>query len=310
MLLSTLSVAGLAGAPERRWSDLDRLALLSPDQEGIAALDALALVRATLDGSLAEELLAARGLLAEAELVLEAGRPEQIGGFDPGAVRAWLSPTAGRRVRVSATFELDPPLFGQLRRHAARDPRLAMALGESPTLTLDIGWLFTRDLAVASTTLHRIHVGGTPFPTTGKDGAAWLTEILSQLSARLGEARVHSGDPAEQLLAAMLSDDPQQRARFARAAAALEAPPFELPPLRLVQASTGPASAFGLELQRARQLGPHAERALEWVVAVHLEAPDVLIVPHEPSASLREWLGRATTGDGASLEQVIALGRA
>ena len=63
-------------------------------------------------------------------------------------------------------------------------------------------------------------------------------------------------------------------------------------------------------VQRARQLGPNAERALEWVVAVHLEAPDVLIVPHEPSASLRDWLGRATKGEGASLEQVIALGRA
>ena len=199
-------------------------------------------------------------------------------------------------------------LFGELRRLAVRNPRLALALGQSPSLTLDVGWLFTADHTVASVSLNRVRVGQTAFPVSGAETTPWLPPILASVAGRFGEVRTSTADPAQRLLAAMLSPDPQTRARYVRAVSALQAPPFDLPALQLVRGPDGPASSFGATLTRARQLGPAAERALGWVLAVHLDAPDVLIVPDDPPPAIRAWLAAATQGDDATLEQVIVLG--
>ncbi|MFT4623651.1 MAG: hypothetical protein ACI8PZ_002307 [Myxococcota bacterium] len=310
MVLSSLHTSGLAGAPERRWEEIGRRFVLPGGPEGVAAADAVALVHASLDGAACARVLRSRGLASAPGVAEHRGRPSQIDGFDPGVVRAWIADTPERHVRVNATFDLDPPLFGRLRLLAAREPRLAVALGESPTLTLEIGWLFTTDLTMASVDLLRVRVGSSAFATAGSEAPKWLDGLVADLAGRLAELRADPVAAARRLAEAMLSDDPKQRERSQRAGRALEAAPFNLPPIHAVRRPFDHTVAFGPSLMRARQLGPAAARAVALVAAVHLDAPDVLLVPSDPPPPIQDWLASCTEGDGAVLEQVIVLGTA
>ena len=309
MLLSSIQVSGLAGAPHAERTNLGSVVFLPHDAEGVALADGLALLRAAIDPTACAAALRVRGLAGSPEVTLAAGRPDEVDGFDPGAVRAWLAPGTRRAVRVTATCEVDPPLFGHLRRVSARDPRLALALGESPSIELGVGWLFTTDLRVASPSVTGLRVGGTTFPVGGTEAVPWLGELLAELARRLGEWSPRPEvSPADRMIDAMLSAEPAVREGFARASRALAAHPAALPPIQLVRSEAGDAVAFGPELARPRQLGPRAERAVSLVVATCLDAPDVLLVPDAPDAETLGWLRASTEGDDATLEQLFVFG--
>ncbi len=172
---------------------------------------------------------------------------------------------------------------------------------------LRTGWLFTGDRTLASVGVDKIAVGSTAFPL-GQERPSWLDLLLRETVERIGVARDEHGETlARRWLDASLSDDPEQRRRVAQAREALTAA-FGLPRLETVRTADEVARAFGPALWRARQLGPAAERALSLVADVFLQGRDILVVPYDPGAAARAWLGECTEGDGAPLEQVLVLG--
>ena len=313
MRLVALSIEGLARAPE--WSDtLDASQALPEAPLGMAVADGIALFAAGLDGDRCERVLRRMGVARGEQEVHRDDHDfaEQVVGLDPFEVEALLDPEGGRRVTVSGRIALDPPLFGRLREESMRDPKMLAALGEDPTLTVKVGWLFSSDRSAASVGVLEVKVANTAFPTGRSERPRWMNGLLRAVGARLGG--VGADDDAETLggalLDAALSADPGIRERYARLAQAMEQPPFGLGRLELVRRGDRVQLAFGETLVRARQLGPGALRALRIAHAALVIAPDVLVVEDPAAESWADWLGALTSGDDATLEQVLWLPRA
>ena len=312
MRLIALNVEGLAGAPE--WSmELESAQALPPAPLGMAVADAIALFAAALDSGRCERILGRMGLVrGEQEFLTDAhGFIEEVSGMDAFEVESLLDPEGGRRVTVTARIALDPPLFGTLREESMRDPRMLAALGEDPTLTLKVGWLFTTDRTAASVGVLDARVADTAFATGRSERPAWMNILLRAVGARVGGVGADTGstEMGATLLAAALSADPQTRARYQRLASALAAPPFALGTLELVQRGERVQLAFGEHLVRARQLGPGALRAVRVAHAALVAAPDVLVVEEPSAVEWSGWLTDLTQGQGATLEQVLWLPR-
>lgn len=308
MRLATLSIEGLAGAPS--WSaSLEEAQALPAPPLGMAIADGLALFAAGLDGDRATPILSRMGLArGDEELYFDdPGFLEQANGLDPYEVEALLDLEAGRRVTITGTIELDPPLFGRLREESLRDPKMLAALGEDPTVTLKVGWLFSSDRAAASVGVLEVKVARTSFPTGRSERPRWMNGLLRDVGRRLGGVGADASADAlgEQLLAAALSADPEVRARYARLADAMDAAPFHLGRLELVRRGDRVQLAFGPALVRARQLGPGALRALRVAHAALVVAPDVLVVEDPAGSDWSDWLAARITGDHATLEQVL-----
>jgi hypothetical protein len=315
MYLTSLHIQGLRGAEDFSATGLEQVASLPKGPFGVAAADGLDLLAGALNGKRLPGLLADLGLIrepADASILEEDGFPRQVTFREPHGVAALLPVDGSRQVTASAVFQLDPPLFGRLRQHAVRDPRLVSALSEAPRATLKVGWLFTNDLVTASVAPLGIAVGETPFPLTGSDRPPWLSGFLRDVGLRFGRVS-WKDDPAtvaRRLLAAALSPDPERRAKFRRVAEVLEKPPFLLGHLELVQVGDQVEACFGPSLHRARQFGPAAAEALRLVEAVVLEGPDVLVVEAPGVAQVspeqvRGWLAEHASGERATLEQVL-----
>lgn len=312
MLVTGLHIEGLRGGDGLELDELGGLRMLPRGPAGIAALDALDLVAATCDPDRTAGTLARLGVVGsadDAEVLVEDKLPVQARceGADAAAM---VDPAAGRAVRVRVDLELDPPLFGRLREQALRDPRLVSALGDA-SLSLRIGWIWTRDLTTVSIGLLGVAVGDVAFPATGADRPAWLPELLREVAARIRRVEPTSAsDVAGRLHDAALSTDPEARRRQGRVADALAEAPFALGTLNLTRIRGRIVPCFGPDLLRPRQLGPAATEALRLCTAVYLDEPDVLLVEGggqcqaDPDAVVT-WLRDRTHGDKAVLEQVL-----
>jgi len=311
MRLTSLHVEGLRAGDSVELRQPGSLHQLPDGPVGIAMLDALELVAATCDPTRTVPALVDLGVAPSASTVErldEDGLPVQV-SIEDGDAGALIDPDRSRTLRVRAGFELDPPLFGQLRQHAVRDPRLVTALSEA-TLSLTVGWMWTTDLQTASIGLLGLAVGGSAFPATGSERPAWLPELLNVIAGRIRRVPALSEAAlAERLLQASLSSDPQVRARLDRVRHALAQPPFELGTLELVRLSGQVRPCFGPQLLRARQLGPAALSALNLATTVLLDQPDVLLAvapqAHLPTQPLTDWLTEQAEGEQAVLEQVL-----
>ncbi len=251
------------------------------------------------------------GAQEEPEVLQEDGLVDQVSWASAVGVASLIEPDS-RRFAVELSFELDPVLYGHLRELALRDPRLVTALGEGgATLTAKVGWLFTADLTVASVSVLSMKVGSLAF-SMANERPPWAFPLLRRLAGRVG--RVDWQEPvgplARRLLDASLSHHPGHRAGVARVRAALQAPPFELAGLELVQEGGLVVPCFGSDLVRLRQLGPGALRALRLAEAVGLRSPDVLLLEEPVSEAERAWLMQAIDGEDATLEQVLLVGAA
>lgn len=309
MRIDALHIEGLRHAPDWTAEDLGRRVDLPVAPAGIAVADALALLAAGLDAERTESILARAGLAGkELEALLDDREmPEQVSGLLPAEVEALLDPEGGRRVVISAKLALDPPLFGQLREESMRDPRMLSALGEDPTVSLKVGWLFTHDFETTSVGILELKVASSPFPTGRNERPRWMDGLLRSIGTRIGGVGARGGASrlGEVLLNAALSADPSVRTRYARLVQTLAGPPFDLGRLELVGRS--PMPCFGPDLVRARQMGPRSVRALRVASAALVDAPDVLVVEDGVAARWGGWLESLTHGDDATLEQVFLL---
>lgn len=318
MYVTGIDVQGLRALPAFAAADWERQVDLRPGPEGVALADALDLLVGSLDGSRTPAVLQRLGLAhpADALDLLEVDRlPEQFEVRDPAAVSAWVDLEVGRQATVRVTLASDPPFYGRLRDLAVREPRLVTALGEDPDVTIKAGWMWSHDLSAVAVGLSEVAVGGVAFPGTGPERPPWLAALLRDIGARLWrvDPREPIAEVSRRLYDASVSHDTDRRRRYERAAVALAGPPFGLGRLAWVRGASGVEARFGDALLTARQCGVAAEAALRLVEAVHLRAPDVLVVDLSGASSapaLAEWLGAATHGDGATLEQVIRIGGA
>ncbi|MCO4744274.1 MAG: hypothetical protein KC912_05760 [Proteobacteria bacterium] len=312
MLVTGIRVAGLRDADGFVKTELESRVELDSGPSGVAVADALDLFSAGLNATRVEGVLNTLGIaVGPVELVLEDGLPVQASWEGGEGARALLAGDAARRITVWVEVAPDPPLFGQLRELAVREPRLVAALGNNPRIAIKVGWLFTKDLTTASIAVLEIKVGDLGFPSAGPERAKWAPRLLRQLGQRFSRVQQRDGRAiAERMLEASLSADSDVRDAYQRAAEALGDKPFSLGQLHLVRVGDTLLPCFGHELRRARQFGPAADEALRLVEAVFLDAPDVLIV-EAPGAlqgdagEVVEWLHGRTEGNDATLEQVV-----
>ncbi len=214
-----------------------------------------------------------------------------------------FSPDGDGLVRVSATYRLDPVLFGKLRASALRDPRLVDAMSSDATLQVSCGLRFASDFASVSLDALRFAVGDVPFPTRGPDAPSWLLAFLRALRGRV------SGLPLSALdwhpRASSWRADTQNR--LDETLRALAGPPARLG--RLIPLETGLGQLDGEALVPLHFVGVEAVRTAGWVGSALLRRPDILVAREAPhtAAWLRWWRAQAE-GDNSPLEQVILLG--
>lgn len=314
MYLTGLQIEGFRGA--ERWSlpaGPGRVVALPEGLSCCAVADALTLFGAALGGTDRLALARRLGWASPATALVGEGADAELQGLRASAVSAVVAP-ALRSVTIEALLALDPPLFGQLREHAARDPRMVTALGQDPSVRIKVGWLFSKDRTNAHASVLSLRVGDVGFEIVGKDRPSWVPELLSNLGRRF--ARTDPFEPvgvtAERWLAATLSSDPAVRAGLAAANLALAQPPFELPaPGLLQETSTGSQEVdrdievvFGDGLARVRQLGRQAHDALRIAYATFVLRPDVLVIDEPLGPELRDWFQALTEADEAPVEQV------
>jgi len=311
VLVQSIHIDGLRHAPGDPVETAQPFFELPSIPAGTACADALTLWRAALDLSSTKSALQHLDLTTDALAITDVhGRPEQISGLNPHAVRDLLGPKTA--LSVTLTLSLDPPLYGQLRQQALKDPWLVDALSHGSELSVRMGWLFTTDLQVASVSRLAVELGGCPLRAPGAaEPPAWVDAMLVDISRRV--LRVQPRSPTEvaiRLLATSLDPVPAVRGRFDRASRAFDEPPFSYGRLHLVQQGDVVTAAFGPDLITSRHLGPGADEALRLVEAAIIDQPDVLVVEsvgghqaHREAVS--EWLTRLTTGEDATLEQVL-----
>ena len=322
MLLHSLTAQGLRDANELEMTALGPVVELPAGASGIAVLDALTFWAAALDPDACRELLPTLGLTmvppgsAPDEvppLLVENGLPVQVALADGKAAGLLLTAAEPCRVTVEVDLVLDPPMFGRLREHAVRSPMLVAALGQHPSVTVKVGWLFSRDRTLASITVHAVQIGETSFPM--HEAERWLIELLGTIGrrvARLGVARSEA-DMGAWLAAYQLSASRELRDRFAACAQTLSGAPFHLDELSLIADKGCFYPSFTPSIYRARQLGLGAMDALELVALLMLERPDIVLadgssVGFPGQAQLRAWLTELLAEDGAPIEQIFWMG--
>lgn len=305
MFIGRLQLEGFRGA-EHLVVDGARVARLAEGPSGSAVADGLDLLAVALDPSRARATADRLGWWADGSQVVGEGSDVELHGLRAPAVGAIILPGA-RALTIEAALHLDPPLFGRMREHAARDPRMVLALGSEPVVHVKVGWLVSRDRATAHPSVLHFRVGDVGFDTAGKERPGWLPELLVDLGGRF-----HRTDPfeapgivAERLLAATLSPDPAVRAGYATMRRALSAEPFSLPEPGLVRAGDRLDLSFGDDLRTARQVGRAAVDALRWAEAAFVIRPDVLVLDEgTASGASREWWSALVEADDAPVEQV------
>ena len=311
MLIDAVEIQGLRMANDWSQAGLAAPVALPAAPQGVAVADALSMVEAVLNPDRFVAVAQGLGLLKpEHEIFLDdAHFVEQAVALDIQGVDAMLADAGNRRVTVSITIKLDPPLYGRLREESHKDPRVMTALGQDGTLTLKVGWLFSMSREAVSLGVLEARVGDTAFALNKSDRPSWMNGMLRAIGERLG--RMDWAEPVaavtQRLQRASVSADPNQRAGFGRAAVALAEPPFSLGRLELSGLGADVVAAFGPDLVRARSLGPAASRALRLVESALLRAPDVLVV-EDATAAEADWLMTCLEGDNATLEQVWILG--
>ena len=311
MRIQRLQLSGLKDAHELNLPDLGSLVQLPPAPQGMAVADGLMLWGMALDATRVKAALTRAGMAGpELKIHLDSrGFPEQLTGLDPVSIEGLLHPDASRKMLFTARLALDPPLFGRLRDESLRDPRMLGALAEDPTVSVKVGWLFTKDLTAASVGVLDVRVAKTAFPTGRSERHKWMDGLLTAIGERVGGVGAvdDAASVCARVLEATLSSDLDLRNRAARMQSAFAEGPFNLGALQLVRAGEGVVAGFGPELRRVRQLGPRATRALRIVEAALVQAPDVLVVEDDAAWTWRHWLEALTEGDDATLEQVFVL---
>jgi hypothetical protein len=313
MYVTGMRVRGLTYAHDYEATEVDRVVELDGAVAVPVALG-LDLFAAALDKVRLQQTMVrldwASGDPEDVEVIEEDGLPVQVSLSRPHVVRAFLDETSDRRVTVTLRMVMDPPMFGQLRANALKDPRLVPALAAGAELTVRVGWLFTKELGVASLVVHEMRIGDVGFSMNERP--KWLIPLLKGLAPRFHRVdwRDDGSKATERIHNAMMSPDREARAAAKTASEVLAGPPFDLGSLGLVRMGGKLEARFGGRLLTTNQIGPAAAEALRLVEAVYVKGPDVLVVEapgagFKDQAAVRAWLSSRMEGDTATIEQVF-----
>ena len=298
MLIRSVALRGLAGLSEERLSGLDRVVRASGGRrERRAFADGLMLAFGALDALRGAHALGWIGVAAVHDdpnwLIPE-----------PARLRGLLE---GTTFSAQVELELDPPQFGQLRQRAKADPDLVDALGEA-TLRLSTGWACTTDHDLITPNIASARIGGHTLDL----GKPWVLPWLAGLASRMN-AHTPSVPDVDVWSADERSPDPERRQAFARAVRTLEAAPFQVGRLRVVQGKGKRWLVLGEDMLPLSRLGPVVQNAIALVESVMLDPSEILVV-EEPRAltdrprAVLNWLARQAEQDDSPLEQILLLG--
>ena len=297
MYVRSLSINGLADLPSFRAEDLGRqVTIAGPSPAASAVGDGLALIFAALSERALCHLLLRWGLIqvaAETEISVE-GLPVQATWTDRRLAKSIVSDQSSRTVRARAELLLDPPLSTDLRAHAAREPRLAVGLDGTPSVSIEVSAFFGASWDILSISVQSVVIGGERFPIASNERAPWLSWLLKTLGDRFvshDETREHEA----KVLASLISPAADRHAPVRRWER-LSHP--RLGHVRVAQLASGRAVFLGDDRPLSRH-GVRAVRALKQSVSATMMGADVM------------WLGAPegqlealTEGDESPLEQL------
>ena len=310
MLLTRLHASGLALPVDFQVLDAATKWPRAPDAS--VAADALTIWRAGLVGGDAALVLTELGweVAAPAFDAFDLEDPsyepsdDDVWDVDAAEVDPVLA-IGGGDVQVDVSVAPDPPLYGRLREHAVRDPRLVTALGQEAELHVKVGLRHLRGGGSVSLDVLGARIGDVAFPIVGKERPHWLLPFLGTVARRVRRLDLSQPPPWPAMLASGLSRDPEQQQRWQRALSALEED-FGLPRPRLVLEHGTPGLVFGDAHWPSRLLDRAGRDALHLVSVCFLEQPDVLVSVDPLPEAHRTWLDARTEGDDAVLEQVLS----
>jgi len=284
MLIERIRLEGFAGLPE---ADLQLERLSRIGGSGLARTclaDALQLGFSVLDGGLLEALLLRWGC-QDIKVDLEHGLPTGAGWqATPHLASLCALPKEGT-LKVQLTLRLDPPLFGRIKAHATRDPRLVDAIAGGGLLDLAVGARLSPALDGLSLDLLHLMVGGERFSVSGPDRPDWLRPLLLAMGRRL-----QRGPAPEAWQQAAAQWDPTVQLALGRAIDALNRTPFRLGEMRLLP--NGLARLKPDSLTPLRWLGPEAQSAAGLAAAVYLSRADLLVWEESMPSAWERWLAQ------------------
>ena len=235
--------------------------------------------------------------------------PESVVLSRPFGALRLLEAADPPRVRIDLDISLDPPQLEQLRQAAFKEPALGPALLEHASCKLSVGWLFTSDGQLANPSINGIAIGDVVARTGERP--PWFTPLVHGLARRWHRRRPGDLD-IDAIGRADRSPDPEVRARLAAVRRDLQASPFRLPRLEVVDTGDGLELAFGPDLVPLRALGPEARDAVGLVTSVHLHHAEILAIesPHAllPRRGGNAWLVDQVEREQSPLEQIWLIG--
>jgi hypothetical protein len=302
MYIVSIGVRGHRDLPRYNCHDLQRVMSLAGPSPAVTALgDAIELGFAALSWSALEQLCRRWGLIASDAVLPREGDelPDSVQFQDPDAARALVDPAAQRALKVELELALDPPLFGQLRELAVREPRVVTALAARPTVTLRVGALFTSSHDALAITLQGVSVGEQPFQVHGSERPSWLGRFLRGLRDRFHRYEAADSHAADLLACATSRGRHDQYQRWQQSMGA------DGPFLRAARGVNDRPILLADDLP-LRRLGHCGQRRAQLAAAIHLSGAD--IVWAEPGASA-DLLRAAVEGNASPLEQVFCVTR-
>lgn len=313
MHIRRIAFQGLRALPEFEATGLERVVPVLGTPEGRTALaDAITIALSAFSVEDTVHAAALLGLGTDCE-VLGEPLPEELLVSRPGVARALFG--EDRSFKVKLDLILDPPQYGAMRANALRDPRLVSALAaKDTTLGISVGWFFTQDWSVASTSVLGVRLGDVELPLVGDERPAWLTRFFGGLAGRAHRHRPRELD-THGFADAERSPDPERRAAARAVREALMGRPFGLGELHVIGTDElwlGLAS--GGDVLPLRALGPRVEHLVGLAQAVHLSGAEILVAESplglaEKPRALARWLRAQSEADGSALEQIFLIGQ-
>jgi hypothetical protein len=297
MYIHGLTIGGFADLGAFRAAELGRVVqIIGPSPAATAVGDGLAMAFAALSEPGLKALLLRWGIAQPDEAVdIETNPlPMQATWSDREMAQALVADPSARRLHAEVELVLDPPLFARLGALGAREPRLATALGNNPTIRLGVSAFFAASWDVLSIGVQSFAVGEAGFPTTSQERPRWLTDFLLEAGHRFWH---HSEtlDTASAAMNAMTSLDRDQHASFVAWQGALD-PDFG--PVRPALRSGEQPVLLAGDLP-IRRFGRHGADRTSMAASVFLSGADVLWAGHTDA-----WVERFVEGDHSPLEQV------
>lgn len=297
MYLSSLTIHGLSDLPHFTARDLGRTVTIhGPSPAASAVGDGLSLLFGALSERALRRLLVRWALIHEedaAEVELDP-IPTQATWDDRNRAKDIVSDPTNRRLRVSADIVLDPPMAATLRAAAATEPRLGLSLGGTPTIHIEVGAYFGSSWDVLSISVQSIVIGAERFPCAGKERAAWMTALLSDLGKRFIN-HDQTRDHARSALEALVSPFEEHHSALIQ---------FEelVGNVRPAQLPTGDACLLS-DHRPISRLGPGKVRAIHAAASATLHRADIMWMG-DPDP----WDQALTESDSAPLEQLWTVG--